>query len=216
MKMCAAYKQTLFVLMVTWSAIAYAKDTAGSVQLLGNCDEQNECVVNLNASGSQWEKLCDSPDFSVLWTKRGERYLVQCRSRSTSEENVVWIIDVKTGFFGKLYFGRFFKKSILEAGPNMKIEDKFQSRGLCSAAEILRVKASNFVLLDKKSTNNSENPYCYDPIYLTLQGGRLTIGTNNGPFKIGDTDHAVHAVLNRDKARLSHLLDTVRRWHPEP
>ena len=199
-----------------WSVTAFAKNAGDSSLLVGNCDEKNECAVNVSASDPRWARLCDSSDLSVHWAKGLGRYLIQCRSGGTSEENVVWLIDLKAEFFGKLYFGRFFKKSALEAEPDMKIQDKFQSRELCNSVDLLKIEASDFVLLDKKPTNDAESPYCYDPVYLVLQGGRLTIGNNSGPFKDNDADHAVHEVLSRDEARLRHLLDVARRWDSEP
>lgn len=184
-------------------------------KIVGNCDERDECVVNVGVSDFEWRKLCDSPDLSVHWTRGQERYLVQCRSGGTSDENMVWIVDLEADIFGRLHFGRFFKKSVLEGRPNLKIPDKFQSRDLCRPVDVLRVRVSDFILLDKKPTGPAENPYCYDPVYLSVRGGRLTVGTNDGPFKSGDADHSVHSVLTRERAHLNHLLASVRRWHPE-
>ncbi|KAB0640113.1 hypothetical protein [Burkholderia stagnalis] len=212
--MYAAYKWLFFALVATWSHFALAKYMGGSANLSGNCDSQNECVVNLGAPWSRWRGLCNSSDFSALWSKGGERYLIQCRSGDTSEDSVVWVIDAKTGFFGKLYFGRFFKKGALAVGPNIEIKDKFQLRTLCESVEIKRMKESDFVLLDKRPMD--EGAYCYAPVYLTLRFDKLIVETNDGPFKNDDVDHAVHEVSIQEKRRLKYLLDAIRNWHSEP
>ncbi|CAN0623438.1 conserved exported protein of unknown function [Burkholderia multivorans] len=214
--MCAAYKWMLFVWVMTWSSIVFANGASGSVPLLGNCDGHGECSVNLNASGHQWGDICDSLEFSAFWVRGEERYLVQCRNGGTSEENLIWVVDAKAGKFWELYFGRFFKRSLLELESNLKIQEKFGSLSLCRPAKISKLRVSYFVLLDKKPTNNEEDPYCYEPVYLMFRGGRLNIETNDGHFKHSDTDHVVHAVSDRDRARLRHLLDTVRKWHLQP
>ena len=198
-------------MMLIWLSIAYAQDKDVSEQIVGNCDEQNVCVVNFNNSDSHREKLCTSPDFSVLWYRGSERYLFQCRSESTSEENTIWIVDKKTDFFGKLHFGRFIKKSALEANPSLKIQDRFQSRILCNPAELSKVKASDFVLLDKKPMDNNENYYCYDPVYLSILDNRLKIENGSGFFNSRDVEHAIHKVSLEDKDSLLYLLKSLQK-----
>ena len=202
--------------VMIWSSIALANDSGSSIPLLGNCDDHSECSVNLNVSGHELDDMCDYPDFSAFWIRGGDRYLVQCRNGGTSEENLVWVIDAKYGKFWELNFGRFFKKSMLELESNLKIQEKFWLLDLCHLAKTSKLKSSYFVLLDKKPTNIEANPYCYEPVYLSFQGGRLTIETNDGRFKHSDTDHVAHAVSDHDRARLRHLLDIIRKWNPQP
>lgn len=109
----AKYKSALFVIAATWSFTIFTKDVVRSARLVGNCDAQNECVLHSHVSDVESQKLCHRPDFSVFWNRGHERYLVQCRKGNASEDNEIWIIEEKSKFFGKLYFGRFFKKSAL-------------------------------------------------------------------------------------------------------
>ncbi|MGF6413153.1 hypothetical protein [Paraburkholderia sp. MM5482-R1] len=79
-----------------------------------------------------------------------------------------------------------------------------------------KLKASDFVLLDKKPANEGDNPYCYDPTYLTLKGGKLVIDTSKSLVKQNDSDHTVHPVSARDRTRLKQLSDALRQWRPQP
>lgn len=214
--MCAAYKWGLLALVAGWSSVAFPGDGGIYGTVVGNCSEEKECVVFLNSRVATQDELCDSSDFSAFWTQGTDQYLLQCNSGDTAEDNVVWVVDLKGGFFGRLNYGRFVKKSELEKNPNMQIPDKFRPRNLCDPIDMSKLKISDFVLLDKKPTNDDENPYCYAPTYLTIKSGYLAIDTNYGPVKSSDTDHAVHMVPARDRERLGHLLEAVREWHPRP
>jgi hypothetical protein len=98
----------------------------------------------------------------------------------------------------------------------MRIPDKFSSRSLCHSINIPKLKASDFVLLDKRPTNESEEPYCYAPIYLTIVSKKLFIDNSSGPAKPREYDHAVRAVAERDQKQLNHILDALRKWRPQP
>lgn len=195
--------------------MALAQNGAGYGTPVGDCSETNECVVFLNNHIPAQDKLCDSSDFSASWIQGSGKYLIQCRSGDTAEDNVVWVVDPKAGIFGRLNYGRFIKKSTLEKNPNMEIPDKFHSRSLCDPIDMAKLKASDFVLLDKKPSNESDDPYCFAPTYLTLENGKLVINTSNGLVKRGDPDHAVLPVSARDREHLNHLLDALRQWHPQ-
>lgn len=214
--MCAAYKWVLLALVAGWSFLVFPKDAGSYGTLVGNCNEEKECVVFLNNEVPTRDELCNSSDASVFWTQGTDRYLLQCKSGDTAEDNVVWVVDLRTGFFGRLNYGRSVRKSELEKNPDMQIPDKFTSRSLCDSIDTSKLEAIDFVLLDKKPTNDDENPYCYDPTYLTIKSGHLVIDTNNGPVKSSDSDHAVHKVSARYRERLGHLLEAVREGHPEP
>jgi len=209
--MYVVYKQISVLLAIIFLFGAVAKGADGSAQLQDNCDKHNECTLNLNVSDRQWRGLCNSPELSMFWTKGRDRYLVQCRGDGTSEDNRVWVIDEKAGFFGKLYFGRFFKKSIFDDEKNIVIPDKFRSHGLCGPVDSLKLRLSDFVLLEKRPANNDDNPYCYDVNYLIFRDGRFAVEINGVLPKPGDTGHAVHAVSSQDRLRLNHLLDAARR-----
>jgi hypothetical protein len=124
-------------------------------------------------------------------------------------------VDGKAGLFFRLNCGRFIKKSTLAKSPNMEIPDKFRARNLCNPVDLAKLRASDFILLDKEPASDEDNPYCYAPTYLTLQGGELIVSTSDNPAKVGDPDHAVHAVPVRDRQHLKHLLDALRRWRPQ-
>ncbi|WP_432258829.1 hypothetical protein [Cupriavidus sp. TMH.W2] len=122
----------------------------------------------------------------------------------------MWIVDRKSGLFRSLNYGRFYSKGALEENPNMTIPDKFASRALCSPIDIPKLMASDFVLLDKRPTDDDEGPYCYEPTYLTIKMGKLVIRTNRRTDKCSDSDHVAHEVPARDRVRLIHLLDAAR------
>ncbi|CAG4895288.1 hypothetical protein [Paraburkholderia gardini] len=142
--------------------------------------------------------------------------MIQCKSGDTAEDNVVWIVDQSAKFFGRLNFGRFITKSAIEKNPNSKIPDKFSSRNLCHPIDMIKLKASDFLLHDKRPTDADDDPYCYDVTYLKLGDAKLVIDTSRGPVMRSDSQHAVHAVSTRDRERLTHLLDVLRQWHPQP
>lgn len=75
-----------------------------------------------------------------------------------------------------------------------------------------KLDASEFVLLDKKPTDSDEDPYCYDPTYSEVGGGKLTIVTSRALVSRGDLEHAVNPVSALDRKRLTHVLDTLRQW----
>ncbi|MGF6916695.1 hypothetical protein [Paraburkholderia sp. 40] len=97
----------------------------------------------------------------------------------------------------------------------MEIPDKFRSRNLCNPTDMSKLRASDFILLDKMPTDEGDNPYCYAPTYLTLKGEKLIVDTGGSPAKPRDSDHAVHRVSTRDQRRLNHVLDVLRQWRPQ-
>ncbi|RDK01852.1 hypothetical protein DLM46_15945 [Paraburkholderia lacunae] len=124
----------------------------------------------------------------------------------------MWVIDLSAKFFGRLNYGRFIIKSAIERNPNLKVPDKFSSRGLCEPIDVTKLKTSDFLLLDKRPTDSNEDPYCYDPTYLEVGGGKLTIATSRGPATRSDLEHVVNSVSALDRKRLMRVLDTLRQW----
>lgn len=212
--MFAGYKRLLFVLIATWSSVGFAGN--GSGNLIGRCDAMNECVVTFNGKNASRDQLCESSDFSALWIRGSGKYLFQCRRGDTAEDNTVWIVDPGTNLFTKLNYGRFITKGSLEKNPNMRIPDKFSSRSLCHPIDMPKLDASDFALLDKRPSDQDDDPYCYDTTYLTVEGAKLVVETSLGPVKSNDSEHAVHPVSTRDRERLIRLLDTLRQWNPQP
>jgi hypothetical protein len=94
----------------------------------------------------------------------------------------------------------------------LKIQDKFSSRSLCEPIDMTKLKASDFLLLDKRPTESDEDSYCYDPTYLQVGGGKLTIATSRGAGTRGNVEHAVKPVSALDRKRLMQVLDTLRQW----
>ncbi|WP_233834737.1 hypothetical protein [Paraburkholderia sp. ZP32-5] len=207
-------KKLLLVLLITWTSMGLVQNAIAYEVVSGNCSDANECVVFLKNPVPTQDKLCNSSDFSVTWTPGDGKYLIQCRSSGSDEDNVVWIVDSNARIFARLNYGRFIKKSVLEKTPNMEIPDKFRSRSLCSPIDMSMLRAGDFVLLDKRPADEGENPYCYAPVYLMLKGGKLVVSINGGSARRSDPDHAVHSVSARDKQLLNRLLDVLRQWHP--
>ena len=161
------------------------------------------------------DELCNSSDFSVTWNQGDGKYLIQCRSGNSDEDNVVWAVNPNAGLFARLNYGRFIKKSVLERNPSMDIPDRFRSHSLCSPIDMSMLRAGDFVLLDKKPADEGENPYCYAPVYLMLKGRKLVVSINGSSARRSDQDHAVHSVSARDRQLLNRLLDVLRQWHPQ-
>lgn len=210
--MFAAYSWLLATLIAGWSPVGFAENGAENGGLVGSCNSEQECVVSIHFSEPAQHGLCESSDLSVLWVRESGKYLIQCRSGDTSEDNVVWVIDLSAKFFGRLNYGRFITKSAIEKNPNLKIPEKFRSRGLCGAIEMTKLKTSDFLLLDKRPSDSDEGSYCYDPTYLQVGDGKLTISPSRGAVTRGDFEHAVNPVSALDRKSLNHVLDTLRQW----
>ncbi|MEK6348859.1 MAG: hypothetical protein V4764_15355 [Burkholderia sp.] len=205
----AVYRNMALAVML-WPLLALPAEIGDTGGLGGTCDARGECVANLSAVKAPWRRLCDSSDFLVLWNRSRERYLVQCKNGDTSDDGPIWLVDRRSGFFGELNVGRAFKKSVIDAKRDVKIQDKFHSRSLCGPVDTAMLKASDFLILEKLQTNNDDRPYCYSPIYLSFQGHRLDVRNRHGRFRADDEDHAVQAVSDHDKACLDALVNAVR------
>ncbi len=214
--MYAVYKKVLLVLIGSSSCAVFAGNGGSYGNLVGDCNGRNECVVTANGKISRKDRLCESANLSTLWIKGSEKYLIQCRGGDTAEDNVVWIVDTRAGFFGRLDYGRFIKKSTLEKNPDVEIPDQFRARNLCDPIDVNKLESSDFVLLDKRPTDKDDNPYCYAPTYLTLKSGKLAIEISVDGVTRHDPDHAVHSVSTRDRKNLNSLLSTLRQWQPKP
>ncbi len=210
--MFAVCKWLLVVLIASWSSVGLAESGAENGGLVGGCNSAQECVVSIHIQGAAQHRLCGSSDFSALWIRGREKYLIQCRSGDTAEDNVVWVVDLGAKFFSRLNYGRFITKSAIERNPNLKIPDKFSSRDLCGPIDMTRLKTSDFLLLDKSPTDSDEDSYCYDPTYLEVGGGKLTIAASRGPVTRGDLDHAMSSVSASDRKRLAQVVDLLRQW----
>ena len=210
--MFAGYKWVLVALLVSCSSVSLAENKPKVEDLAGSCNSAQECVVSILVQGSAPPRLCESSDLSALWIRESRKYLIQCRSGDTAEDNTVWIVDQGAKFYGRLNYGRFITKSAVERNPNLKISDKFSSRSLCEPIDMAKLRASDFLLLDKRPTDSDEGPYCYDATYLKVGDGKLTIATSRGPVMHGDSGHAVHHVSMLDRKRLAQVLDTLRQW----
>jgi hypothetical protein len=122
--MHAAYKTIPLILLMGWQSFAIGQGANAYGIFAGDCSDESECVVVLHSQNLALRELCDSTDFSVSWTQGADKYLIQCRSRDTSEDNVVWVVDRKMGLFFRLNYGRFIKKSALEKNPNMEVSEQ--------------------------------------------------------------------------------------------
>jgi hypothetical protein len=198
-----------------WSSVGLAKTETVSEISAGGCNDAHECVVSFNREALTPDRLCQSSGLSALWLQGSGKYLIQCKSGDTAENNVVWIVDSNAKFFGRLNYGRFITRSAVEINPNLKIPDKFGSRSLCHPIDLIKLKASDFPLLDKRPAELKDAPYCYEMTYLKLADAKLVIDIGRGAETLGDSHHVVHSVSTRDRERLTRLVELLRHWHPQ-
>lgn len=214
--MLSIRKWLLFFVVVSLPLVGFAKIGESNETLVGGCDDTRECEGSFQSQAFAQYRLCQSSDLSVSWIQGSGRYLIRCENGSTAEDNVVWIVDRNSEFFGRLNYGRMIRKSAVERSPNLNISDKFVLRRLCHPTDIIKLKESDFLLLDKKPADLEDAPYCYDITYLKLRERKLVIETSRGMVAPSDLQHAVQSVSTADRERLTHLLDVVRLWHPQP
>lgn len=150
---------------------SFAGAHANSVAL-GTCDESSECTVNITHDSSKQNRLCGNDNLSVHWRRGIEQYLIECRGSGTAEENSVFIVDKNRSIFKKLNYGRFVAKRFLRK-PVVVIPDRFAPRSLCNPVVKQKLEPSNFVILNKRPNFGGNGFYCYDPIYLTIENGKL-------------------------------------------
>ena len=205
--MFVAYKVLLAMFLLNMCAVARAGESAIDKGHNFVCEKNNICSAFFEGEEKKAEDFCDPSNFSVVWKKTTEKYLFQCRDSTTSEDgNKNWVVDLHQNSFFMIGYGRFYDKNILIADPNATIPDSFQARHLCHASIVAKLKASDFVLLEKRPSDDEKNPYCYEPTYLTVSAGRLIVQTNEGTLPKGSTDYQARTAFAKEKAGLKLLL----------
>jgi hypothetical protein len=204
------YKISLIMVTVCLRGIACAGDEVISAGHNFICDNNNLCSAFFENESAKVEKFCNPSHFSITWKRGREIYLFQCRGRGTTEgENKNWIVDIQHNIYFKVGYGRFYDQNKLIANPDIRIPDSFQARPLCHPAIDEKLRTSDFVLLDKRPSDDEQNPYCYEPTYLTISGGQFHILTSEGTLHRSDADHQMYKASASEKMGLQTLLKSL-------
>lgn len=175
------------------------------------CDRANLCAAYFESEAAQVKIFCDISHFSAVWEKGIGKYLFQCHADDTSEEGYrSWVVDINNKVFFKINYGKFYDKKSLIENPNSMIGDSFKARPLCHKANVEYLKWSDFILLKKRPSDNEQNPYCYEIIYLAISGRNLTIFSSENNARKDLADQKQYAVSLREKEGLKKLLQSLR------
>jgi hypothetical protein len=208
--MSVIFKIISCTVMASYAVFGFDLARARSGSSVSECSSSQECIFHPSNNDMQSKLLCESSNFSVVWKKESTKYLIQCRSGDSAEDNVIWVAERKRDFLRRLNFGRFIEKDMLMNKKDILIHDKFSSRKLCHPVDVKKLQLSDFILLNKRSTGE-DDPYCYDVNYLAIVNGKLSLSTNAGPVRLGDANYPMSSVDAGDRLRINKLLDALTR-----
>jgi hypothetical protein len=208
--MFAIFRISLFLIALGLFRNSIAHDEVSVISHDFICGLNNICSAFFEEKINIVSKLCDPSRFSVVWNKGSKKYLFLCRGEGAAEEGARnWLVDAQNDIFYRVGYGRFYDRNALISKPNIKIPDGFQARPLCHPANDAQLRASDFVLLNKRPADDEQNSYCYEPTYLTVSGGKMHVSTIEGELTNDDATYQVHNVTENEKACLQFLLKSL-------
>lgn len=196
-------------LLLAWSAFSYSWASGVMGNIVGACDDSDECFAHVK-DGLIDKKLCDASDLSVFWNKGVEVYLIQCRRSVSMEDNILWVVHLKSSEVLRLNYGRYVSRKYLERGGAISIPDKFGDHPLCSALDRNEYDLSNFVVVKKRPSNGGD-AYCYDLAYIRVADKRISIVGNGGSCGEYGGLCRFHVSTKRERVAIGELLKFVER-----
>jgi len=102
--------RVILIVIITSCAVFGSNLTlAASSDFAGGCASGHDCIFQIR-NDTQSKALCYSKYFSVVWQNGSSKYLLECRSGGTAEDNTIWIVERKMNLLKRLNFGRFIEK----------------------------------------------------------------------------------------------------------
>lgn len=152
--------------------------------------------------------LCPEGEILVASNAVSSSSLVVCDCRCTSHDNAGWIVwsdgTSAPQSVVQIYAGKLVSRDTFSATASPMIGDRLANVPMCVPVDREQLDQSDFTTLIKRPTNLEEFPYCFDPLYISIQGSgvRLKLGdrwieADDGEFFRGEVPDGDLDDLNR-------------------
>lgn len=154
--------------------------------------------------------LCPEGEIVVESNVASSSSLVVCDCKCTSHDNTGWIVWTDEASAKQsvvpIYPGKLVSPDTFSASTSPVIRDQLWHVEMCVSVDRAQLDQSDFITLVKRLTNSDDSPYCFDPLYITIQGTTVKLKLADRWIHADDEQYLGEDVSSEDLADLRHLF----------